>query len=118
MGSILARSSSGGCANPLVSRTSGKIVLAQSAAEVRELIKEDGGDILLCPVLTEDYCPILPMVRGVVCQRSSHISSEILSTVNPNLVWLIGVHDASRKLEPGLFVTIDGKSLLVYEGAL
>jgi phosphohistidine swiveling domain-containing protein len=34
------------------------------------------------------------------------------------MVWLSGMHNAARKLESGLTVTIDGKALLVYEGTV
>ena len=40
----------------------------------------------------------------------------MLALVNPDLVWLTNVADATTKLEDGLMVTIDGSQLLVYEG--
>jgi pyruvate kinase len=118
MGNVLARSTSGGHANENVTRANGKIVWASSASEARQVIKADGGDILVCPMLTDEYIPILRIVRGVICQGNCHIVNTVLAMINPNLVWLAGVHNATRKLESGLNVTIDGDALLVYEGVI
>jgi pyruvate kinase len=118
MGNVLARSASGGFANKEVFRAHGRIVWADSASDARDLIKSDGGDILVCPSLTDEYVPILRIVRGVICEGICAINADVLSIINPHLVWLNGVHNAARKLESGLFVTIDGKALLVYEGAV
>jgi pyruvate kinase len=116
MGNVLARSAAGGHANEKVPRANGKIVRAQTAVEARQIIKTGGGDILVCPVLTDEYIPILRIVQGVICEGHCHIVNAVLELVNPNLVWLTGVHNATRKLESGLNVTIDGGVLLVYEG--
>jgi pyruvate kinase len=118
MGNVLARSTSGGHASGTITRANGKIVWADSAAEARQVIKAGGGDILVCPALTNDYIPILRIVRGVICEGNCHIANTVLSMINPNLVWLTSVHNATRKLESGLNVTIDGDALLVYEGVI
>jgi pyruvate kinase len=118
MGNVLARSASGGHANETVKRANGKIVWADSATEARAVIKADGGDILVCPALTNEYIPILRIVQGVICEGNCHIAGPLLAMINPNLVWLTGVHNATRKLESGLNVTIDGDARLVYEGVI
>jgi pyruvate kinase len=118
MGNVLARSTSGGHADGNVTRANGKIVWAATASEARQVIKADGGDILVCPILTDEYIPILRIVRGVICEGNCHIVNTVLAMINPNLVWLTGVHNATRKLESGLNVTIDGDALLVYEGVI
>jgi pyruvate kinase len=118
MGNVLARSVSGGHANENVTRANGKIVWAATASEARQVIKADGGDILVCPALTDEYVPILRIVRGVICVGNCHLPNATLAMINPNLVWLTGVHNATRKLESGLNVTIDGDALLVYEGMI
>jgi pyruvate kinase len=118
MGNVLTRSRSGGYANEKIPRANGKIVWAASAGEARQVIKADGGDILVCPSLTDEYIPILRIVRGVICEGNCHIATTVLAMVNPNLVWLTGVHNATCRLESGLNVTIDGDALLVYEGVI
>jgi pyruvate kinase len=118
IGNVLARSASGGLANGDIERAHGRLVWAASAQEARQIIKTSGGDILVCPVLTEDYIPILRIVNGVICEGLCKIADDVLAMVNPRLVWLSGVHNASRKLESGLSVTLDGKAFLVYEGTI
>jgi len=118
MGNILSSSGSGGCADKNITRVNGKIIKASSATDAREIMRLLGGEILACPVLTDDYTPIIRIVKGVICEGPCKISDEILAMINPRLVWLSGVHNASRKLESGLSVTLDGKALLVYEGTI
>jgi pyruvate kinase len=118
IGNVLARSASGGLANGDIERAHGRLVWAASAQEARQIIKTSGGEILVCPVLTEDYIPILRIVNGVICEGLCKIADDVLAMVNPRLVWLSGVHNASRKLESGLSVTLDGKAFLVYEGTI
>jgi pyruvate kinase len=118
MGNVLARSASGGHADETIKRANGKIVWADSATEARTVIKADGGDILVCPSLTDEYIPILRIVRGVICEGNCHIVAPVLAMINPSLVWLSGVRNATRKLESGLNVTIDGDAQLVYEGVI
>jgi len=77
-----------------------------------------GGDILVCKELTEEYISLISMVGGIICEGVSVISEDKLRKINPNLVWLTHIREASAKLESGLTVTIDGKELLVYEGAI
>ena len=82
------------------------------------LQRKESDEILLCPTLTEEYIPVLRQVRGVIVEGECKIPPDVLSIVNPRLVWLSAVKDAMRMLEPGFAVTIDGKSLVVYEGRL
>jgi pyruvate kinase len=118
IGNVLARSASGGHADGDIERASGRIIWAASALDARQIIKTSGGEILVCPVLTDDYIPLLRIVNGVICEGHCKIADDILAMINPRLVWLNGVHNASRKLESGLSVTIDGKAFLVYEGTI
>jgi pyruvate kinase len=119
MGTVLARSSGGGFNNPQVTRARGKIMSAKNSAEAVEKIKMSGGDeILVCKVLTEEYIPVIQKVSGVICEEISEISEEKLHTLNPNLVWLTHIRNATKNLETGLNVTIDAKQLLVYEGTI
>ncbi|MCL2319949.1 MAG: pyruvate kinase [Treponema sp.] len=118
LGTVLARSSSGGFANPEITRARGKIVHAETPGEARDSIMSFGGEILVCRVLTEDYTPILRIVSGVICEGISEISENELRNINPSLVWLTHIRHATQNLESGLTVTIDAKQLLVYEGSI
>ena len=118
LGTILARSSSGGFANPDITRVQGRIIHASTPNDARDKIMLLGGEILVCRVLTRDYIPIIRIVKGVICEEISEISDADLRDTNLNLVWLTHIRHASEKLESGLAVTIDAKQLLVYEGSV
>jgi len=118
IGTVLARTSSGGCSNPAVTRARGKIIHAVTPVDARDRIMSFGGEILVCRVLSDDYTPILRIVSGVICEGVSEISEEKLHNINPDLVWLTHIRHATQKLESGLSVTIDAKQLLVYEGSI
>jgi pyruvate kinase len=119
IGTVLARSSAGGFANPEITRAHGRIIHAANPDEASKKTMASGGDsILICEVLTEEFTPAIRMVSGIICEGVSEISEQKLRQINPKLVWLTHIRDAAKKLEAGLTVTIDGKELLVYEGII
>jgi pyruvate kinase len=118
LGTVLARSSGGGFADPGISRARGRIVHAPTPGEAHDRIASFGGEILVCKILTEDFIPILRIVNGVICEGISEISERKLREINPRLVWLTHIRHAARTLESGLAVTLDAKQLLVYEGSI
>ena len=118
LGTVIARSSTGGFANPYVTRVQGKIIHADTPTDARNKIMLFGGEILVCRILTKDYTPIIRIVKGVICEGVSEISDSILHDINPNLVWLTNIRHETEKLESGLAVTLDAKQLLVYEGSI
>ena len=129
LGTILARSTSGGFSNPDITRVQGRIITAETASDAREKImaletshpevrNSDAGEILSCRVLTKDYIPILRIVKGIICEEVSEITDTDLRDINPNLVWLTHIRHTTDHLESGLSVTIDAKELLVYEGSV
>jgi pyruvate kinase len=118
LGTVLARTSAGGSSNPDVSRTCGKIIHAAAPKEALQRIKDYEGEILVCKELTEEYIPILRVVKGVISEGVSELNETRLRDINPNLVWLTHIRHAMNKLEQGLTVTLDAKQLLVYEGSI
>jgi pyruvate kinase len=118
LGTVLARSSAGGFANPDISQIRGRIIHVATPQEARDRIKNYEGEILVCRELTSDYTPILRIVKGVICEGVSEINEAMLRDINPNLVWLTHIRHAMKKLEQGLTVTLDAKQLLVYEGSI
>ncbi len=118
VGNELVRAESGGAACNDHPRANGRILRAKTPTEAYMMLRKESNEILLCPSLTEEYIPVLREVQGVIVEGESKIPSEILPLINPRLVWLFGVKGAQRLLEQGLAVTIDGKSLVVYEGRL
>jgi len=118
LGTVLARSNSGGYANPEITRVQGRIVRASNPQEAHDRISSFDGEILVCRVLTDDYTPIIRIVSGIICEGVSEMSEQELRDINPNLVWLTRIRHATEKLELGLTVTLDAKQLLVYEGSV
>jgi len=118
LGTILARFSFGGHANPDITRVRGKIVYSSSARDARDKIMIMGGEILACRVLTKDFIPIVRLVKGIICEELSEITDGDLQRTNPDIVWLTHIRHANEKLESGLTVTIDAKELLIYEGTV
>jgi len=118
LGTILARSSSGGFANPAITRVQGRIIHARTPKDARDKLLAADGEILLCRVLTKDFIPIVRIVKGVICEEVSEITDDDLFNTNPDLVWLTHIRRAAEKLESGLTVTIDAEQLLVYEGSV
>jgi len=129
IGTILARSSSGGFSNHDVTRIHGRIAAADTPAAAREKIIQFSlnqnnpasgqiEEILVCKVLTKDFIPIIRIVKGIICEEISEIPDAQLRDINPNLVWLTHIRHATVKFETGMTVTIDAKEMLVYEGII
>lgn len=115
IGNILARGRNGG--NPENCRKqTGRIVKAKTPEDALSLIKNKKGEILLCPVINEDWIPILRIVDGVIIIGKNELPQDIISMANPLIVWISEIGAAEKSLETGRIVTVDGKDLLVYEG--
>lgn len=133
VGNILARGLySGGCAkiagksrgyeaisNPDDGcRVTGRIVRAETLEDAFIALRKKGGEILVLRNLDESYISLLRVVDGVVIENPSEISDEMLSMINPNLVWVSQVRNAMKILEPGFTITIDSKEKIIYEGTI
>jgi pyruvate kinase len=115
IGNVLCRAGRGGFGKA-GHRAGGRVFRADNLEEAADKLKANVGDILVCPVLSEEYIPVLRMVKAVVSEGPCEISDDKLKLINPELVWLTRLHNASHHLENGLGVTVDGRTLLVYEG--
>jgi pyruvate kinase len=117
VGNVLARGHIGGSGTGGM-RMSGRIVKAATPDEAFSALRRRSGEILLCPVINEDWIPILRIVDGVICEEANEIPVDTMKLINRNLVWIAGAGKPAHTIENGLTVTIDGKDLLVYEGKL
>jgi pyruvate kinase len=117
VGTVLARTSSGGFAMPGITRATGRVIHIETPDDIHDGISDlCNSEILVCKQLTEDYTPIIRLVNGVICEEISELNEEQLRYINPRLVWLTHIRNATKYLESGLTVTLDAKQLLVYEG--
>lgn len=116
VGSVLAKASKGGFAKQGNYKAYGEIVCVENPDEISGGNMRRKSIILVCRDLTEDFIPVLRVVNGVIAERECTIPDSVLRLVNPDLVWLVNAPGAVASLEPGLAVTLDGKSLMVFEG--
>ena len=128
VGNVLARGANGGginrksakMANPDESayRVTGRVVRAESLEDAFVALRKKGGEILVVRNLDMSYVPILRLVDGLVIENPTEMNEEILSMINPNLVWISQVPESMKILEPGFTVTVDSREKLVYEGTI
>ena len=57
IGTVITRGITGGFSNPENVRASGRVVHAKNANEAFMTLRKKGGEILVCPKLTDDYIP-------------------------------------------------------------
>jgi pyruvate kinase len=120
VGNVLARGLNAGgyCTLKSRCRVTGRVVRAETAEEARIILGKKGGEILVIPNLDMSFVPLLRLINGLVVENPSEMTKELLSLVNPNLVWISQVSGAMKIFEPGLTITIDSSEKLIYEGTL
>lgn len=99
-------------------RATGRVVRAETLEDAFVALRKKGGEILVTRNLDMSFVPILRVVNALVIENPTELSEEILSMINPNLVWVSQVPGAMRILEPGLTITVDGREKIVYEGTI
>lgn len=97
---------------------SGNIVKAKTYDQAKQRLKLSGDEILLTPMLTNEYEPLLRHVKGVIVETAPGIDIESIREVNPDLVFVADVRDAYRQFEHNQSVSLDGDEKIVYEGFL
>lgn len=137
VGNVLARGLySGGCTKRMVNgakvtsvvsgalsdddgfRITGRVVRAETLEDAFVALRKKGGEILVVRNLDMSYVPLLRVVSGLVIENPSELSEEILSMINPTLIWVSQVSNAMKILEPGFTITLDSREKIVYEGTI
>ncbi|MFW5717710.1 MAG: pyruvate kinase, partial [Spirochaetota bacterium] len=67
-------------------KVTGRVVKAADADGARRRLRLDSSEILLTPVLTEDYIDILSRLLGVIIEERSQVSHEHILEANDELV--------------------------------
>lgn len=116
VGNVIASGSIFGSSDADHKKASGRILHEDEIYIHQEKIRFNRHTILVCERITEAMIPVLRVVDGVISEGLSDIPEETLRLVNPTLVWINKVGDASKILENDLSVTIDGEQGLIYEG--
>jgi len=96
----------------------GRIVKVKNATEAHMHVRGTGDEILLTRTLTPAYSKVIPMLRGIIVQRSSSISPEVIKHLNPSVVFIQGATDAVNLIENQMTVSLDGEDKLIYEGVI
>ncbi len=96
----------------------GKIVKVIDALDAELRLKHEGGEILLTKFLTPDFLPLLKGVAGIVIEEDSYLSADQIKAVEPGIVVIAEVPDATNQLEDGLTVSLHGDEFVIYEGVI
>ncbi|MFP4114784.1 MAG: pyruvate kinase [Spirochaetota bacterium] len=99
-------------------KATGRVVKAMDAAEAGRRLRLDSSEILIAPVLTEEYLELLGGLLGVVLEDRSQVAHERLREENESLVFISEVPNALFGTEDGITVTLDGEEKIIYEGVL
>ncbi len=99
-------------------RCTGRVVKARTLEDAVLALRKGGGEILLTHTLDESFIPVLRVVDGVILQGVSEMPWETVKATNPNLVYVSQVPQAMERFEDHLTVTLDGRGMLIYEGAV
>ncbi len=127
VGNVLARGVYGGGYNSECTigepekscfRATGRVVRAETLEDAFVALRKKGGEILVTKNLDMSFVPILRVVDGLVIENPSEISEDVLTMINPRLVWVSQVTNAMKILEPGFTITLDCKEKIVYEGTI
>ncbi len=114
VGNVLAKAVTGGYSKETKAR--GEVVFVENPDEIGAFKLRKSDVILVCKSLTEDFIPLLRVVNGVAVENDCTIPESLLRIVNPDLVWLVNSPGVFSSLEAGLAVTLDGESLMIYDG--
>jgi pyruvate kinase len=112
LGNVLNRGQDG-----VGEKATGRVVRCTDATDARGRLKLNGSEILVTPLLTEDFTGMVPRLRGAVLEDHSEIDHEQLLMMNESIVVISRVPDAGS-LEDGITVTLDGREKIIYEGVM
>ena len=117
-GNIISRGTNFGFLNSEKKRASGRILQVQEINDLHATVRTRKHLILVCWRITEELTPLIRIADGIIAESGCDLSQEMLSLINPNLVWITNTPDALKNLENDLSVTIDGEQGLIYEGII
>ncbi|GMO49639.1 MAG: pyruvate kinase [Termitinemataceae bacterium] len=99
-------------------RCTGRIVKADTLLEAANVLRENGGDILLTHTLDNSFVPIIRIAKGIIMEGASEFSREMLHKINPEIVFIGQVRGAMTRFEDNMIVTLDGNEKIIYEGRI
>lgn len=101
----------GAPASPVIG--SGKVVIIKSPKEIDRVEK---GDVLVTEMTNPDYVPAMKRANAIVTDRGGRTSHAAIVSRELGIACVVGTENATKRLEEGMVVTVDGAKGLVYEG--
>lgn len=92
----------------------GKVCIGSTAKELEEKFKP--GNILVAQYTDADLVPYIEKAAGVICEEGGLTSHAAILALHYDKPTIVGVDDATAKLEDGQVVTLDTVAGLVYAG--
>ena len=84
---------------------------------LKDLDKVEPGDIIVCVATAKDYMPALEKASAIIAEEGGLTSHAAIVGLNLGIPVVVGVDNATDKLEDGQIYTIDGRRGLIYRGA-
>lgn len=91
---------------------------ARIIKERRDLSKVQPGDILVAPMTSPDYVPVMKRAGGIVTDAGGMTCHAAIVARELGIPCIVGTREATGTLANGQPVTIDARHGLVYEGVI
>jgi rifampicin phosphotransferase len=80
---------------------------------IEEFDKVQAGDVLVCPLTSPAWTVLFPQVAAIVADSGGPLSHAAIVAREYGVPSVVGAHDATRRLEDGQLVAVDGSSGVV-----
>ncbi|SMC75236.1 pyruvate kinase [Sporomusa malonica] len=94
----------------------GKVVVATSIKDIKTKFRE--GDILVVNSVDEETAPYAAKAAAIVAEEGGLTSHAAIVGVSFGMPVLVGVEDATERLQDGTIVTVDAARGIVYQGEI
>jgi pyruvate,water dikinase len=95
-------------------RGSGKVKVI---LDVKEISKFQAGDVLVTPMTTPDWVPVMKIAAAVVTDLGGKTCHAAIVSRELGVPAVVGCENATRMLRDGMVVTVEGQRGLVFKGA-
>ncbi len=92
------------------------IGLVKVCLDPREMDIVKQGDVLVAEMTTPDFVPAMKRASAIITERGGRTCHAAIVSRELGIPCVVGVHEATKSLELGREVTVDGSSGKVYEG--
>lgn len=93
---------------------SGPVRILKSPKEIDKVKK---GDVLVAGMTSPDYVPAMKRANAIITDQGGETSHAAIVSRELGIPCVVGTKEATKKLEEGSFVTVDGKNGKVYLGS-